>query len=102
MNDQTPKDWLDQVVAERAATEPGVAEAWKWVTLRHELITARKNAGLTQVELAEKLQVSQSRIVQIEKHPENVSVEGLLKYLNATGATFRIELLTDENQQKAS
>lgn len=43
----------------------------------------RKQRGLTQVQLAMRLGVSQSRVADIEAHPGKVSLESLIKILAA-------------------
>jgi len=49
--------------------------------LAPQLRSLRKARGLSQVDLASKLQVSQSRIAAIERHPAAVSTGQLLEIL---------------------
>ncbi len=51
--------------------------------LRQQLRSLRKQRGLTQVGLARLLGVVQSRVADIEANPGAVSVEQLMKVLNA-------------------
>ena len=57
------------------------------VTLSHALATKRKKSNLTQVQLARKLKSSQSRIAKMEKGDPSVSLDLLVKFLLAMGAT---------------
>lgn len=58
--------------------------------LSTHLRSLRKAAGLTQVELGERLGVAQARVAKIERNPGSVSVEQLLEVLNALRASVFI------------
>lgn len=70
--------------AEYDALEPEFAVA-------RALIRARSEAGMTQAEVAEKMQVTQSRIAKMEGGI-NVSVDALKRYAEATGTKLQISL----------
>lgn len=55
------------------------------------LIRARAQAGMTQAEVAEKMNVTQSRIAKIEGGT-NVSIDALKRYADATGTKLSISL----------
>ena len=55
------------------------------------LIRARTRAGMTQKDVAAKMQVTQSRIAKMEGGI-NLSVDALKRYADATGATLNISL----------
>jgi len=57
------------------------------MALSQALIQKRKQRSLTQLELARKLNSSQSRIAKMEKGDPTVSVDLLVKALLAMGAT---------------
>ena len=80
------KKWMkdSEFVAEYEALAPEFAVA-------SELIRARTRAGMTQEEVAAKMQVTQSRIAKMEGGI-NVSVDALKRYAEATGATLNISL----------
>ena len=59
--------------------------------LKAHLKSLRKTKGWSQHMLAEKLGLSQSRIVQIEKNPEIVSFDQLIHLFNILGASLMIE-----------
>ena len=80
------KKWIaDPEVAKEydaLSTEFSIAEA---------LTHARTRAGMTQAEVAEKMQTSQSRVAKIEGGA-NVSIDALKRYAAATGAKLSITL----------
>ena len=57
------------------------------MALSQALVQRRKRRRLTQVELARKLNSSQSRVAKMEKGDPTVSVDLLVKALLAMGAT---------------
>jgi DNA-binding XRE family transcriptional regulator len=57
------------------------------LALSQALVQRRKRRRLTQVELARKLNSSQSRVAKMEKGDPTVSVDLLVKALLAMGAT---------------
>lgn len=56
--------------------------------LRAHLRALRKQRGLTQAQLGQRLGLSQVRIAEIEARPGVVSVDQLLKILSALDATL--------------
>lgn len=63
--------------------------------LKTQLKSLRKAKGWSQQMLAEKLGLSQSRIVQIEKNPELVSFDQLIHLFNILGVSLMLE--TDDS-----
>lgn len=59
--------------------------------LKAHLKSLRKARGWSQQMLAEKLGLSQSRIVQIEKNPELVSFDQLIHLFHILGASLLLE-----------
>lgn len=57
-------------------------------SLRKHLRALRKERGLTQAQLGEKLGVGQARIAEIESNPGAISVDQLLKILSVLGAAL--------------
>lgn len=66
--------------------------------LAHALIHARSQAGMTQAEVAEKMETSQSRVARLEGGA-NASIDALKRYAEATGTKLCIsfEPLTANN-----
>ncbi|KPA99938.1 helix-turn-helix domain-containing protein [Ahrensia marina] len=80
------KEWMKdpEFVAEYEALAPEFEVAGA-------LIRARSQAGMTQAEVAAKMEVTQSRIAKMEGGI-NVSVDALKRYAEATGTTLTISL----------
>lgn len=68
--------------------------------LKTHLKSLRKAKGWAQQTLADKLGLSQSRIVQIESNPELVSMDQLIHILNVLGAKLSIDVNDLEIQAK--
>ncbi len=85
--DVLKKGWLKKpdVKAEYEALEEefSIAEA---------LIRARAEADMTQEQVAEKMQTSQSYVAKLESGSVNPSMKALQRYAAATGARLRISL----------
>jgi len=68
--------------------EVGYADFKIGVILRR----ARESAGLTQEEVARKLQTQKSAISRIENHADDVRLSTLRRYADAVGANLQIRL----------
>lgn len=60
--------------------------------IAHELIAARVRAGLTQEQLAEKMQTTQSTIARMESGRTFPSMRTLSRYAEATGSRAVVRL----------
>ena len=58
--------------------------------LANALIAARSRAGLTQDEVAERMQTSQSAVARLEGGRSNASLRTLHRYAAATGSKLQI------------
>lgn len=56
------------------------------------LKSAREDAGLTQEELAHKLQTKKSAISRIENHAEDIKLSTLERFAQALGKKLRVEV----------
>ena len=74
-------DFSDKVVEEYEGTHIGIA-------LRH----ARKDAGLTQEEIARKLNTKKSAISRIENHSRDIRLSTLKAYVEALGKKLQLEI----------
>lgn len=61
-------------------------------SLTEALIQARADADMTQAQVAEKMNTSQSYIAKLESGQVNPSVRALQRYAAATGSRLRISL----------
>jgi len=62
------------------------------------LKSLRKTRGLTQAQLARRLGIGQSRLADIEKHPETVSTAQLLNLFAALGVEVLLHLKQTPHQ----
>ncbi|WP_252177940.1 helix-turn-helix transcriptional regulator [Endozoicomonas sp. 4G] len=88
---------LDQYIQDRKARDPEFAdgydegyESFKFGVLLKE---ARKEAGLTQLQLAQKLQTQKSAISRIENNSEDVKLSTLERFAAALGKKLEIRLV---------
>ncbi|MEQ1694948.1 MAG: helix-turn-helix transcriptional regulator [Hyphomicrobiaceae bacterium] len=69
--------------------------------LASELISARSRAGLTQEELAEKMDTSQSAIARMESGRTIPSGSTLKRFARATGTRLRITFEPEKSPKRA-
>ena len=88
---------LQRYLTKRKASDVEFAEhydegyqAFKFGVLLKE---ARKDAGLTQLDLADKLHTQKSAISRIENHSEDVKLSTLEKFASALGKKLEIRLV---------
>jgi len=70
--------------------------------LAAHLKSLRKLRGLTQAQLAKRLGISQSRLADIENHPETVSSAQLLDLLAALGVEVLLRLKPTDKRRAAA
>jgi DNA-binding XRE family transcriptional regulator len=104
------RDFLDEMVAERAAANPEflgmLQQAQRSFGLIGRLITLRVEAGLTQAELAKHAELTQRELTEIEGGRTAPSKQALEALTGALGdqlgmARVRAELLTGGEDSKA-
>ncbi len=78
------KDYLDELI-ETSKAEPGFAARWKEADARIALAAIRKEANLTQDEVARRMGVARPRVAELESRPLSVSFGRMLAYANALG-----------------
>jgi len=88
---------LKQYIAKRKSTDSefsnGYEEGYQTFKFGVLLKEARKNAGLTQDDLALKLHTQKSAISRIENHSEDVKLSTLEKFATALGKKLEIRLV---------
>ncbi|MCQ2403224.1 MAG: helix-turn-helix domain-containing protein [Lentisphaeria bacterium] len=62
------------------------------MAIAEQLYKARKKAGLTQAEVASRMQVSQPLVARLERGRGNISCDTLLKYAAACGCLLSITI----------
>ena len=76
----TTRDWLQLSVEDEKVVEMRVA-------LAAELEKMRKEAGLTQAQLAKKLGTRQSGVARMINNPDTVTIDNLIKAMVSMGAS---------------
>jgi DNA-binding XRE family transcriptional regulator len=88
---------LKKYIANRKRTDSDFAEnydiGYQNFKIGLLLKQLRKESGLTQKELAEKLKTKKSVISRIENHAEDIRLSTLRRYANSLGRKIRIEVI---------
>ncbi|MFC9690817.1 helix-turn-helix domain-containing protein [Kribbella sp. NPDC056951] len=87
--------------AERAAAKQAAHERTEAYVRGHQLAEMRKAAGITQVRLAELLQVSQARVSKIESG-EVSGIDVVRAYVTALGGTVEVVATLGERTWKVA
>lgn len=83
-------DLLDDLTDEQAKSDPNARGEWETMKLVVELIKVRKERGLTQGQVAERMGVVQQRIAEIERRPWGVGFARIVTYARALGVEVGI------------
>lgn len=84
------KDDLTRFIEEQCAKDPEFKAAYEAESALFTLIRARQEANLSQQDVADKLNVSQPYIAQIEKGTRKPGYLLLFRYANAVGASIQV------------
>ncbi len=86
----------EELLSAELAADPGFAAEWERLSLARmvaaRLVGYRHDHGLSQRALAERLGVSQPRVVELESGEKNPQIETLVKISAATGLEFAIDV----------
>jgi DNA-binding XRE family transcriptional regulator len=86
----------DELLSAEMAADPEFAAEWERLALARmvaaRLAGYRFDHGLSQRDLAERLGVSQPRVVELESGEKNPQIETLVKIAAATGLEFAIDI----------
>jgi HTH-type transcriptional regulator / antitoxin HipB len=87
---------LNDYIANRKKIDPefaeGFDEGYKQFRIGVLLRELREEAGLTQQQLADKLNTKKSAISRIESHAEDIRLNTLQRYANALGKKLEISI----------
>ncbi len=87
---------LQKYIEKRKTKDPEFAKNYEFGYQQFKigamLKLAREEAGLTQEELARKLNTKKSAISRIENHAEDIKLSTLEKIARALGKTLRVEV----------
>jgi transcriptional regulator with XRE-family HTH domain len=86
------RDYLDELMEERAATDPAYATAKARYDVIKRLVELRKELGLTQQQVADRMGTQRSRIGEIEADNHAVSFDRVAAYAEALGAKLELVL----------
>jgi DNA-binding XRE family transcriptional regulator len=99
---EIPSHWpkgiktADEVLAAALEADPEFAAEWERLALARmvavQLIGYRSDNGFSQRQLAERLGVSQPRVVELESGEKNPQIETLVKIAAKTGLEFAIDI----------
>lgn len=81
---------------ENMINQKAYKEASIYVQIAHVVFEARKHAGLSQEELAEKSGIELSEIERIEEGMANPTVVELSRIANSLGLTLKVRFITKE------
>ena len=87
---KTLKQFKREIITDSPQLEEMIACDLAELKLSEQLRQLRKDAGLTQRVVAERMHVTRAYISQLEGKPQNVTLATLLKYGRAVGAQFNI------------
>jgi len=97
-----PSNWPEgiktheELLSAEMAADPEFAIEWERLALARmvavQLIGYRSDHGLSQRQLAERLGVSQPRVVELESGEKNPQIETLVKIAAKTGLEFAIDI----------
>jgi ribosome-binding protein aMBF1 (putative translation factor) len=65
-----------------------------------KLSATRESMGLTQAELARKMNISQQLVSRIERGGDNITIETLVRFANILGITLIIEVARRKKKQE--
>ncbi len=89
-------DDLEKYISKRKKNSPAFAENFEkgYETFKIGLLLrkARKEAGITQEELALKLRTKKSAISRIENHSEDIRLSTLKNYVEALGRNLQVHI----------
>ncbi len=68
--------------------------------MAEKLTELRENMGLTQADLARKMNVSQQLISRIESGSDNITIETLIKFLFIMGVILKIDIEKGKKNQE--
>ena len=84
------KDFLDEMVEAIADGDQAELEEWEATKLVSLIAKARKDKGLTQAQVAERMGVAQQHVARLENRPWGAGFGRILSYARAVGVEVGI------------
>ena len=85
--------WLDGLIHRSPAFQAQVEEELAAINVAQDLVALRESRGLSQMQLADRLGITQSAVAQLESaHPKNVELRTLVRVATALGAHLDVSI----------
>lgn len=85
--------WLDGLIHQSPAFQAQVEEELAAINVAQDLVALRESRGLSQLQLAKRLGITQSAIAQLESsQPKNVELRTLVRVAAALGAHVDVSI----------
>ena len=95
--------WWDGLVHESPAFQAQVEEELAAIDVAQDLVALRESRGLSQVQLADRLGMTQSAIAQVESaQPKTVELRTLVRVAMALGARVDVSIRTVRQAKRKS
>lgn len=96
-------EWLNGLIQQSPAFQAQVEEELAAINVAQDLVALRESRGLSQVQLAERLGVTQSAIAQLESaQPKNVELRTLVRVAAALGAHVDVSIRPRRQAERKS
>jgi transcriptional regulator with XRE-family HTH domain len=97
---KTLRQYKNELCAEDPASAERIEARVEQLKISEALKAARKDAGMTQEQVAQRMHVNRAYVSQLEGKPQNVTVATLLKYTGAIGSDFSFKIEPSEARRK--
>ena len=95
-------EWLNKVIHQSPAFQAQVEEELAAINVAQDLVALRESRGLSQVQLADRLGITQSAIAQLESaQPKNVELRTLVRVATALGAHVDVSIRPRRQARKS-
>ena len=85
-------EYKEKAYAKDPELKKRVSEELRQLKIGEELRAARKQAKMTQAQIAEKMCVNRSFISQIESGPQNITLATLIRYTESLGKHIHLQV----------
>lgn len=84
-------DGLKILIQDSLDNDPGFADVWAPLALLSKLIDERTRLGLSQAEVAERMDVARTAVAKLENDPSGVAFARIMAYARALGAEIEVK-----------
>lgn len=93
--------WLDGLIHQSPAFQAQVEEELAAINVAQDLVALRESRGLSQMQLAKRLGITQSAIAQLESaQPKNVELRTLVRVAVALGAHVDVSIRSHRQAER--